>query len=189
MPLRPSDIPNLISVLRIFLSIPVVWALLDHRFEIALWLFAVAGVSDGLDGYLAKRYGWQSELGGLLDPLADKVLLVSSFLSLGWLGFIPVWLVLLVVFRDLLIVTGALIYHFRIGRLVASPSLVSKLNTTVQIVLVLAVVLDRALIPLPPLLLEGLIWFTLVTTLGSGIGYVLEWSRKAAEQARRERQG
>ena len=101
-----EDIPNLISVLRIFLSVPVVWMLLEQRFDIALILFAIAGVSDGLDGFLAKHYGWQSRLGGLLDPMADKILLVSSYVSLALLGLIPVWLMLLVILRDLVIVTG-----------------------------------------------------------------------------------
>ncbi len=136
--MRREEIPNLISVLRIFLSIPVIWMLLEQRFEIALVLFAVAGISDGLDGYLAKRNGWVSRLGGLLDPLADKVLLVSSYLSLAVIGAIPVWLVMLVILRDLVIVTGALVYNFRVKQLDVAPSLLSKFNTLAQIVLVLA---------------------------------------------------
>jgi cardiolipin synthase (CMP-forming) len=178
---NPRDIPNLISVVRIFLTIPIVWLMLEHRFGWVLFLFAVAGISDGLDGYLAKHYGWQTRLGGLLDPLADKVLLVSCFLSLGWLGFLPVWLVLLVILRDLIIVTGALIYNFTIAELEASPSLISKFNTVIQILLVLLVVLDRGLFGLPALLIETLVWLTLLTTLLSGGDYVWEWSRKAAD--------
>jgi len=180
------DIPNLISVIRIFLTIPVVWLLLEHRFGWVLFLFALAGLSDGLDGFLAKRYGWQSRLGGLLDPLADKVLLVSSFLSLGWLGFLPVWLVLLVILRDLVIVTGALVYNFTIEELEASPSLISKFNTLVQILLVLAVVLDRGLLGLPQVLIETLVWLTLLSTLLSGGDYVWEWGHKAARERRRD---
>jgi len=123
--MKREDIPNLISVLRIFLSVPVVWSMLELRFDIALLLFAVAGISDGLDGYLAKHFGWQSRLGGLLDPLADKVLLVSSYLTLAILGMIPMLLMLLVILRDLVIVTGALVYNFRIRELEVAPSLVS----------------------------------------------------------------
>lgn len=175
------DIPNLISITRIFLSIPIVWMLLEQQFSIALMLFVVAGISDGLDGYLAKRNGWQSHLGGLLDPLADKVLLISSFLTLGLLGMIPLWLVLLVVLRDLVIVTGALVYNFRVVELEAAPSIISKVNTFTQIVLVLAVVLDNGLLGLPILLIEGLVWLVAITTIASGINYIWVWSHRAAD--------
>ncbi len=175
------DIPNLISILRIFLSIPVVWMLLQHNFSIALILFALAGVSDGLDGYLAKHYGWQSRLGGLLDPLADKILLVLSVLSLGWLELLPSWLVFVVILRDLVIITGAFVYNFQVAELDAAPTLLSKFNTVVQIVLVLAVVLDQGLISMPQLLMQGLIFLTLATTILSGSNYVYVWSRRAAD--------
>ena len=181
-----KDIPNLISILRIFLSLPVVWMLLEQQFGVALVLFAVAGISDGLDGYLAKRFNWISRLGGLLDPLADKVLLVSSFLSLALIGIIPVWLVLLVIMRDLIIVTGALVYNFRVQQLDAEPSLISKFNTVAQIFLVLAVVLDKGLIPLPEWVLQGLVWLVFTTTIASGVAYVWVWSRRAAEHGKNQ---
>ncbi|MCP4993700.1 MAG: CDP-alcohol phosphatidyltransferase family protein [Gammaproteobacteria bacterium] len=177
--MKSEDIPNLISILRIFLTLPVVYLLLMQRFDIALILFAIAGISDGLDGYLAKRNGWVSRLGGILDPLADKVLLVSSYLSLAVVGMIPVWLVILVILRDLVIVTGALVYHFRVSQLEASPSLISKLNTVLQIILVLSVVLDQGMVSLPAIYLQGMIWLVAVTTLASGVGYVWVWSRRA----------
>ncbi len=176
------DIPNLLTVLRVFLTVPVIWALLQREFSWALLLFGVAGVSDGLDGYLAKRYGWESRLGSLLDPLADKALLVSSFLALGWLDLIPVWLVVLVILRDLVIVAGALVYHFQVEHLEAAPSPLSKLNTVTQILLVLAVVCAAGPLSLPEFVVETLIWATLVTTLASGASYVWIWSRKALDQ-------
>lgn len=175
------DIPNLISILRIFLSIPVVWMLLQHNFGVALVLFALAGVSDGLDGYLAKHYGWQSRLGGLLDPLADKILLVLSVLSLGWLELLPSWLVFVVILRDLVIITGAFVYNFQVAELDAAPTLLSKFNTVVQIVLVLAVVLDQGFVSIPSLLMQGLIFLTLATTILSGVNYVVVWSRRAVD--------
>jgi cardiolipin synthase len=184
--MKPRDIPNLISFLRILLTIPVVWLLIEQRFSAALILFAVAGFSDGLDGFLAKRFSWRSRLGGLLDPLADKALLMSSFLVLGVLGLIPLWLVLLVIFRDLLIVGGALYYHFSIEDLQAQPSMISKLNTLLQIMLVLLVVTDAGPYPLPLSLMGLLIWSTLATTLASGVDYVWVWSRKAREKGRRD---
>lgn len=184
--MRLRDLPNLISVVRIFLSLPVVWCMVKGRFDIALLLFAVAGISDGLDGFLAKRFGWESRLGGLLDPLADKVLLISAFLSLGWLGFLPISLVLLVILRDLLIVTGALVYHYSVAELDARPSWLSKLNTAVQILLVLAVVSSKGLTPAPDWVITGLIVSTYVTTFVSGVDYVWKWSHLAMEKGRRE---
>lgn len=177
--MQTRDIPNLLSIMRIFLSVPVVWMLLQHNFGIALALFAIAGISDGLDGYLAKHFGWQSRLGGLLDPLADKILLVFSVLSLGWLELLPSWLVFIVILRDLVIVTGAFVYNFQVAELDAAPTLISKFNTVVQILLVLAVVLDQGLFHIPALLLQGLIWLTLITTIWSGVNYVVVWSRRA----------
>ncbi len=179
--MQARDIPNVISIMRIFLSIPVVWMLLQHNFGIALILFTIAGISDGLDGYLAKHYGWESRLGGLLDPLADKILLVFSILSLGWLELLPAWLVFLVILRDLVIVTGAFVYNFQVAELDAAPTMLSKFNTVVQIVLVLAVVLDQGLLGIPAMVLQGLVWLTLTTTVLSGVNYVFVWSRRAVD--------
>ncbi|MCU7797940.1 MAG: CDP-alcohol phosphatidyltransferase family protein [Candidatus Thiodiazotropha sp. (ex Myrtea spinifera)] len=177
--MNARDIPNLISFLRILLTLPIVWLLFEREFSYALMLFAVAGFSDGLDGFLAKRFNWQSHLGGLLDPLADKALLMSSFLVLGGLGLIPVWLVILVIFRDLTIMGGALYYHYSVEEVDANPSLISKLNTLFQIMLVLLVVTDAGPLPLPQILLQGLTLATGVTTLVSGGLYVWVWTNKA----------
>lgn len=184
--MKARDIPNLISILRILLTIPVVWALMVESFDVALMLFAVAGFSDGLDGYLAKRFKWQSRLGGLLDPLADKALLVTSFLVLGVLGLLPIWLVLLVVLRDLVIVGGAISYNFSVEELDARPSLISKLNTLLQILLVLLVITNAGPWPLPQTLILTLIWGAAATTLASGADYVWTWSRKAKAKGRKE---
>ena len=176
------DLPNIISALRLIAVIPVVWLLLEHHFGWALVLFAVAGVSDGVDGFLAKRYGWQSRLGGILDPLADKTLLVSCFLVLGSMGKLPIWLVMAVIFRDLVIVSGALLYHYRVADVDAAPTLMSKLNTVIQLVLVVLVIMDAGPIPLPAALIEVLIWACLMTVVVSGVQYVWVWGRKARLQ-------
>jgi cardiolipin synthase len=177
--MKARDIPNLISFLRILLTLPIVWLLFEQEFSYALMLFAVAGFSDGLDGFLAKHYQWQSHLGGLLDPLADKAMLMSAYLVLGGLGLLPVWLVILVIFRDLVIVGGALYYHYSVEEVSANPSLISKLNTLLQIVLVLVVVTDAGPLPMPRILIETLIWATVLTTLSSGVLYVWVWTQKA----------
>ena len=119
--MRLEQIPNAISVARIILVGPTAWLLVNERYGAAFVLFLVAGASDALDGQLAKRFGWQTPLGGLLDPIADKLLLVVSFLCLGWLGELPAWLVGLVILRDLVIVSGATAYHFRVGPFEAEP--------------------------------------------------------------------
>ncbi len=180
--MKPRDIPNLITVFRFLLVMPVVWLLVNDRFSMALVVFGVAGFSDALDGFLAKRYQWSSRLGSLLDPLADKLLLIASFITLGWLGWIPLWLVLLVCVRDLVIVAGAVSYHFLIEPLTAEPSLISKLNTLAQILLVLAVMVNIDIYTLPELWLDVLLYSVLASTLWSGFDYVWTWSRKALDK-------
>lgn len=180
--MKLKDIPNLISALRLAAVMPVVYLLLSGEFGWALLLFAMAGASDGLDGFLAKHYGWQSKLGGILDPLADKTLLVCCFLVLGALDLIPLWLVLAVIFRDLLIVGGAVLYHYGVEEVEAAPILISKLNTLLQILLLVAVLTDAGLQPLPPLLLTTLIWACFVTVVISGAQYVWIWGRKASRR-------
>lgn len=185
--LKPSDIPNIISILRLIAVIPVVYLLVVHEFGWALVLFAAAGISDGLDGFLAKHYGWQSRLGGLLDPLADKTLLVCCFLVLGAHDLIPLWLALAVIFRDLLIVSGALLYNYRIAEVEAAPILMSKINTALQILLVVLVILNAGWLPLPEGLITTLIWGCLFTVVVSGAQYVWIWSRKALAERRASR--
>jgi cardiolipin synthase len=130
------SIPNLITLARILLVPVVVWAIASNQMLFAFLLFAAAGVSDAVDGFLAKRFGMASELGAYLDPLADKVLIVSIYVSLGIMDGLPRWLVILVVSRDLLIVGGVL-FSWLIGRPVSvKPHPVSKLNTAAQLLLV-----------------------------------------------------
>ncbi len=184
--MRLRDLPNIISFLRLLAVIPILYLLLEHQYGWALLLFVVAGLSDGLDGFLAKHYGWQSNLGGILDPLADKVLLVACFLVLGALSLIPVWLVAAVVFRDLLIVGGAVLYNYRIEEVEAAPILVSKLNTVLQILLIVLVITDAGPMPLPDWVIQTLIWACLVTVIVSGTQYVWIWTHKAVKKGWKE---
>jgi len=174
-----QDVPNLITILRIVLVLPVVLALLNEHYGVALLLFAVAGASDGLDGYIAKHYDCTSRLGSILDPLADKLLLVCTYLSLGWLGLLPVWLIVTVLLRDVLIVVGGVAYHHFIGEYEMEPSLISKLNTASQILLGFSVVLSMSLLPLSGALIDAMVYFVLVTTLLSGADYIWTWGRRA----------
>ena len=188
MRLRARDIPNLITIGRIGLSLPVGYLLLHEAYAAAMVLFLVAGVSDGLDGYLAKRYDWHSRLGSVLDPLADKMLLVISFLALTWVEVIPLWLLLLVLGRDVVIVAGAVAYHLLIGSYEMAPTWLSKTNTAFQIVLVFALVFANGVYMLPQWLVLALLLVVCVTTIVSGLDYVRTWGQKAvrAMEASRE---
>ena len=177
--MKLHQLPNILTVFRFLLVPPVVMLMLKDEFMPALVLFAVAGFSDALDGFLARRYHWTSRIGGLMDPLADKLLMVSSYLTLGWLGLLPVWLVGLVILRDLVIVTGAIIYNARIEHIEAEPSIVSKLNTLAQILLVLSVLFNQAFMELPAWWIDLLVYSVLVTIIWSGVGYVWTWGRRA----------
>ncbi len=177
-------LPNAICIARILLVLPSVLALLAGRYELTLVLFGVAAVSDALDGYLAKRFGWTSRAGKILDPIADKLLLVSVFATLAWLGLVPVWLVATVVLRDLLIVLGAAAYHFLIGYLEGHPTPVSKLNTLLQLSFVLTAIADAAW-RLPAALVMALGAAVFVTTVVSGLDYVLTYARAALRESSR----
>ncbi|WP_078120788.1 CDP-alcohol phosphatidyltransferase family protein [Thiosocius teredinicola] len=174
-------LPNAISVARIILVGPIVLALLERKFETAIWLFLVAGASDGLDGFLAKRFGWSSRLGGILDALADKLLLISTFICLWWLEVFPWWLVASVLARDLIIVVGATVYNFRVETVQPEPSVVSKLNTFLQIALAAVGVVQLGFGGIPGVVIQLLIAAVMVTIVLSGAGYVREWSRRARE--------
>lgn len=185
--MQNKDIPNAISLLRMLLVPPFILALLAGQYPMALTLFAVAGISDALDGYLAKHYGWISRLGSILDPLADKLLLVSAYVALAWLGQIPAWLVAVVIARDLIIVIGGVFYHYKIApiRLMA-PTVLSKLNTFAQLSLVLVILISRSFLPLPNELIILLIYLVLITTLLSGLSYIWSWGVRGLHEIRRQ---
>ena len=171
------NLPNLITLARI-LSVPiVVWAIAANEMLLAFVLFLAAGVSDAVDGYLAKRFGMESELGAYLDPLADKVLIVSIYVALGVSEAAPRWLVILVVSRDIMIV-GAIMLSWLIGRPVAvKPLLVSKLNTVAQILFAGLVLGSLGLKFNPGWLLPAMMAAVAALTLLSVAAYVREWVR------------
>ncbi len=182
--LRAAHIPNLICVARILLVWPIVAALLGGNYPTALLLIAVAAGSDGLDGYLAKRFNWRSRLGGLLDPLADKLLLVSTFVALTVTGLVPGWLTLVVIARDLIIVAGSLAYQAFVATLQPEPSVASKLNTAAQMLFVIAVVANAGFgwPAREVLLVSGAT--VLATSVVSGLDYVVRWSARARHAGR-----
>ncbi|MBN1237703.1 MAG: CDP-alcohol phosphatidyltransferase family protein [Gammaproteobacteria bacterium] len=179
-------LPNAICIVRIALVAPLVAALLAEQYVLALALLVVAGGSDAVDGFLAKTFDWRTRLGGLLDPIADKLLLVSVFLTLTHLGKVPLGLAVIVVMRDVVIVVGALAYQLLIEPLRAEPSAISKLNTACQLAFVFFT-MTHAAYAWPPeislLLLGAAVVFTSIT---SGLNYVLRWSKQAWRATRAE---
>jgi len=183
-----DHLPNAITISRMALVPVLVLLLKDQRFQGALVAFVIAGISDALDGYIAKRYQLVSQFGAMLDPLADKILLVSSYVMLAVLNLIPFWLVVAVVSRDLLIVGGYLVYTLAVGGVVQMrPTALSKLNTFLQILLVIAVLTKAALgLPLQEAV-AALIGLVLGTTIASGGHYLWTWGvMKQLQPATRE---
>ena len=165
-------IPNLICVGRIILVGPIVWSLLEHRYGLALALILIAGLSDALDGFLARRFDWRTRLGGLLDPAADKLLMFSVFVTLTWLGWVPVWFTAIVVGRDLIIVGGTIVYHRLVEPIEGDPTQTSKLNTVLQILFLLLTV-SHAWIGWPPVLVLQVLGAAILVTIAiSTVQYV-----------------
>jgi cardiolipin synthase (CMP-forming) len=170
-------VPNLITFGRL-LAVPLaVWLILEGRYAGAFWVFILAGVSDALDGYIAKRFDSRSRLGALLDPVADKALLTSVYVALAWAGHLPGWLVFLVVLRDVLIVGGYLAIHAAVGSRRFVPLYISKVNTLLQIVLVGFVLADLGLGIGDGVITPVLIAAVAATTVTSGCWYLARWTR------------
>ena len=170
-----SSLPNAITVGRL-LAVPLmVWLIVTGRMDLAFWLFVAAGISDGVDGFIAKRFKAESRLGSYLDPLADKVMLVCIYITLGVEGQLSSWLVILVVFRDALIVGGALLSQLMEHPLRVRPLFISKVNTVAQIVLAAVVLAELAPI-WPEVPLIGVLEVAVgVTTAVSGAVYLVRW--------------
>jgi cardiolipin synthase len=172
-------LPNLICLVRLALIWPVASALYGGRYGLALALFVLAAISDGLDGYLAKRFNWISELGKFLDPAADKLLLVTVFVESTWLGLVPWWVTAAAVARDAMIALGALVYRFWFGPLRGRPTIISKINTAAQLLYLMAVMLGAAVAFPPGGVLRALALVVLATTVLSGLNYVQAFTRRA----------
>jgi len=178
-------LPNLITALRMLLVVPLCWLIESAHYEGALIIAAIAGLSDAIDGFLARRFGWRTWLGGILDPIADKLLLMAGFLWLAFAGDVPIWLAALVIGRDLVIVSGAVAYYHLIGRFDASPSPLSKLTTLAQIVFVLAELLRLShLLAEPDNVRSATIGIVAALTVASGIHYIVVWSARAWRSSR-----
>jgi cardiolipin synthase len=172
-------LPNLLCVLRMLLVYPVAHWILQDRYTQVMSLFALAAFTDALDGFLAKRYGWVTELGKVLDPLADKLLLVTVFVCLSINAVVPWPLTALVVARDLVILLGAIVFRVFFGPVHGNPTIASKANTLVQILFCLAVVSAAGYDWPPAWCVTALGALVFLTTSISGIDYVLIYLRRA----------
>lgn len=170
---RLWSLPNLVTFSRMLAVLPIAW-LIDAQYHVAtFWVVFAAGMTDAVDGWLAKRFGQQSQLGGMLDPLADKVLLFGCYALMAGYGLVPIWLFVLVTMRDVVIVAGALAYHRWVEPFSASPTWTSKVTTCMQIMLVLLVFADLALADQDwTQLTTIMIWLVSGLTVVSGLMYV-----------------
>jgi cardiolipin synthase len=175
-------IPNLLCLLRILLVTPLIQAMLAGAQVRILVLFSIAALSDGFDGYLAKRFNWTSDLGRFLDPVADKLLLMSVFITAAWLDIAPWWVAAVAIARDLIIGFGALAFRLWFGPLRGRPSVISKINTGMQLGYLLAVILASASGFPPREVLDALAVLMVVTTLASGVDYVARFVERAFSQ-------
>lgn len=172
-------IPNALTFLRILLVIPFAAALLAAQYRLALGIFFFAAATDAIDGFLARQFNWKSRLGAIADPLADKALLIAAYLMLTLTSVLPVWLFALVLGRDLLIVVGGLAFHYGVGRFEMEPSIPGKLNTLVQILVVLAIIILLGGLPMQPWVLEAGIFLVALSAVFSGGHYLVVWSARA----------
>ncbi|CFX62114.1 CDP-alcohol phosphatidyltransferase [Candidatus Filomicrobium marinum] len=168
-------IPNLITLMRAILVPVVFWLLLAGYIKAAFVVFVIAGVSDGIDGLLARRFNWQTELGAYLDPLADKLLIVSIFLALGVRGDLPSWLVVAVVSRDLLILLAIIVSWLLNKPIKIDPLAVSKATTFAQLALAALVLADEGFMLNVGAYRQGLVWVTAVLTILSLAAYLRSW--------------
>ena len=174
------NIANLVTVARL-LSVPVVlYCLLHGEMRLAFYVFLFAGVSDAVDGAIARRFDLQTELGAIMDPIADKLLMVSVFVMLAWLGLIPDWIVFLAVTRDALIV-GAILVSSLIGNPIrVAPLMLSKVNTAAQILLIVTVLCDQAFGLGLNSFVTIFLYLTALLTFASGASYLVVWMRHVA---------
>ncbi|HEX9179810.1 MAG TPA: CDP-alcohol phosphatidyltransferase family protein [Burkholderiales bacterium] len=179
-----DQIANIITVLRVLMVPVVVYLLLAGEHRAALWVFVAAGVSDALDGFIARQFNQFSRFGAILDPIADKSLIGAMVLTLAWLGLIPLWVVAVVVARDLVILAGATSYRLVVGPFDMQPTLPGKLCTFSQLALLVAVLVDEAGYLDLGGILPGAYAVVAAISVLSGLHYIWLWGGKAIRARR-----
>ena len=170
-----QQIPNIITFMRCILILPIMWLLLNARYDEAFYLFIVAGISDGIDGYLARTYNCRTKLGSIADPLVDKLFIVCTLMVLAFIHQIPLWLLIIVVIRDLLLV-GAVAFDYIRGHVYEiKPTLISKINTVMQVLFVIAILASLGPVPLSEWIKHTLMIIMCGTTVLSYLDYSIQW--------------
>ncbi|MGQ9425760.1 CDP-alcohol phosphatidyltransferase family protein [Gilvimarinus sp. F26214L] len=174
-----KQLPNVLTSLRLLLAVPVCIFILQERYAEVLWIAAIAAFTDGIDGWWARKMGVQSRFGAVVDPISDKALLMGAFVCLALVNAIPPGVAIIVVLRDLVIVGGALSYHWLIGRFQMAPTFWGKASTLVQVCYVLMVITQKVYPVFPLFLFKFGTLLVIALALISGGNYVAVWSRKA----------
>ena len=179
-----KHLPNAITLLRGVLIPVIAFMLVQREYETALLLFVICALSDFVDGWLARAFDVRTRFGAIADPLADKLTMLTVTLLLAWQGWLPWWFALLVAARDLVIVGGAVAYHFRVGRVEMAPTWLSKFNTVLEFAFLTGVLALAAGILDEGVWWSALLWTATTTILLSGTQYVVLWGRKAVHARR-----
>jgi len=172
-------LPNMLTTLRLILTVPICLMILNENYGAVLWIAFIAGLSDGVDGFLARKLDAVSRYGTMVDPISDKVLLNGVYVSFAIVGILPWWVALIVVLRDVLIVCGALLYHWQFDHYEITPSLWGKTSTFIQITFALVLLTDKVYPLLTPLSFQVGLWSLIVMAFISGGHYLYIWSIKA----------
>jgi len=171
-------LPNILTTLRLILAVPVCLLILNENYSAVLWLAFIAGLSDGVDGYLARRLNALSYYGAVVDPLADKALLLSTYIAFVLVGLLPCWVAAILLLRDLLIVSGAFIYRRKFGRYKIVPSIWGKSSTAAQIIFALMLLMQQVYSVLPEFSLQLSLWVVIFLAFVSGGHYLYLWGGK-----------
>ncbi|MCW8994503.1 MAG: CDP-alcohol phosphatidyltransferase family protein [Psychromonas sp.] len=171
-------LPNILTTLRIILAIPIAVLILHENYAVVLGIAFIAGLSDAVDGYLARKFNAVSYYGGILDPLADKALLLSAYIAFALGGLLPSWVTILLLSRDLLIVSGAVLYRCKFDHYKMAPSFWGKSSTFVQIIFALLLLMQQISPLLSKFTLQLGLWLVILMALVSGIHYIYIWAGK-----------
>ncbi|MGF1758781.1 CDP-alcohol phosphatidyltransferase family protein [Photobacterium sagamiensis] len=174
-----KQIPNILTTLRLFLAMPICLLILDENYPAVLWIAFIAGLSDGVDGWMARKMNAVSRYGAIADPLSDKALLISTYVAFSVVGLLPWWVVVIIVTRDVIIITGAIAYHWQFGRYEVAPSIWGKISTGVQIIFSLMLLTHQVYPVFPEISFKIGLWLVIFMTIVSGVHYIYTWGIKA----------
>lgn len=181
-----KQVPNILTTLRLILAVPICMLILEKSYSTVLWIAFIAGLSDAADGWLARKLDAVSRYGAIADPLSDKALLLSAYIAFVVVGLLPWWVAVIIVTRDVVIITGALVYYWRFGRYEVAPSFWGKTSTCVQIVYALMLLTHQVYPVFPQLSFQIGLWLLIVMVCVSGGHYVYIWGKKALAMEKKQ---